>query len=136
MNRGREVLEARQVAIYFAAIVLGGLAGMALGGAEALEAAINPALALMLFVTFLQVPLVELGAALRNGRFLAALLSVNFVAVPLLAFGLVQLLPDDPLLRLGVLFVLLTPCIDYVVTFAHLGAGATPDCCWPRPRSC
>src|SRR3546814_4914861 len=27
----------------------------------------------------------------------------------------------DPMLRLGVLLVLLTPCIDYVVTFAHLG---------------
>ncbi len=25
------------------------------------------------------------------------------------------------MLRLGVLFVLLTPCIDYVVTFSHLG---------------
>lgn len=123
MDQVRETLEARQVAIYFAAIVVGGLAGMAIGGAEALEAAINPALALMLFVTFLQVPLVELGAALKNGRFLAALLAVNFVAVPLLAYALVQVLPDDPMLRLGVLMVLLTPCIDYVVTFAHLGRG-------------
>jgi len=34
---------------------------------------------------------------------------------------LVQLLPDEPLIRLGVLMVLLTPCIDYVVTFSHLG---------------
>jgi ACR3 family arsenite efflux pump ArsB len=34
---------------------------------------------------------------------------------------LVQLLPGDPLIRLGVLLVLLTPCADYVVTFAHLG---------------
>lgn len=32
-----------------------------------------------------------------------------------------QFLPLDPLIRSGVLLVLLTPCIDYVVTFAHLG---------------
>src|SRR5690606_17376063 len=34
---------------------------------------------------------------------------------------LTQFLPPEPLVRLGVLLVLLTPCIDYVVTFAHLG---------------
>lgn len=54
-------------------------------------------------------------------RFLAALLVANFVVIPLLVAGLIQFLPADPMLRLGVLLVLLTPCIDYVVTFAHLG---------------
>jgi ACR3 family arsenite efflux pump ArsB len=34
-----------------------------------------------------------------------------------------QFLPDEPMLRLAVLFVLLTPCVDYVVTFTHLGRG-------------
>ena len=82
---------------------------------------INPALALMLFVTFLQVPLSDLGRALTHIRFLGALLITNFLMVPLLVACLIQFLPDDPLIRLGVLFVLLTPCIDYVVTFSHLG---------------
>lgn len=41
--------------------------------------------------------------------------------VPLLVSVLVQFLPNDPLVRLGVLLVLLTPCIDYVATFSHLG---------------
>lgn len=54
-------------------------------------------------------------------RFLGALLVTNFLVVPLLVALLVQLLPDDPMIRLGLLMVLLTPCIDYVVTFAHLG---------------
>lgn len=35
--------------------------------------------------------------------------------------ALVQFLPVDTMLRLGVLLVLLAPCIDYVVTFSHLG---------------
>lgn len=75
----------------------------------------------MLFVTFLQVPLASLGAALRNGRFFAALLVVNFLVVPLIVAVLVQLAPPDPLVRVGLLIVLLCPCIDYVVTFSHLG---------------
>lgn len=86
-----------------------------------LEPAINPALAVMLFATFLQVPVAELILALRHVRFMVALLVANFVAIPFLVWGLVQFLPPDPLLKLGVLMVLLTPCIDYVVTFAYLG---------------
>ena len=58
---------------------------------------------------------------MRELRFMGALLAVNFIAVPVLVLGLVQFLPTDPLIRLGVLMVLLCPCIDYVVTFAHLG---------------
>lgn len=117
----RETLETRQVAIYIGAVVVGGLVGALLPGAGALEPAINPALALMLFVTFLQVPVAALGQALRNLRFLSVLLGVNFIVVPLLVAVLIQFTPADPLVRLGVLFVLLCPCIDYVVTFAHLG---------------
>jgi ACR3 family arsenite efflux pump ArsB len=117
----RDALETRQVWIYFAAVLAAAMVGLLIPGTEALESTINPALALMLFVTFLQVPVSTLGRALRELRFMGALLAVNFIAVPLLVLGLVQFLPLDPLIRLGVLMVLLCPCIDYVVTFAHLG---------------
>jgi ACR3 family arsenite efflux pump ArsB len=117
----RDGLEARQVWIYFAAVLVAAVVGLLIPGTAVLEGAINPALALMLFVTFLQVPVAALGRALRELRFMGALLAVNFIAVPLLVLGLVQFLPADPLIRLGVLMVLLCPCIDYVVTFAHLG---------------
>lgn len=119
----RSFFENNQVIIYFSTIVVAGFIGWAIPSAASMEVAINPALAFMLFVTFLQVPLRELGAALRSGRFLAALLVANFVVMPIVTAALIQLLPDDPLLRLAVLFVLLTPCIDYVVTFTHLGRG-------------
>ena len=117
----RDGLEARQVWIYFAAVIVATAIGFVIPGTAVLESAINPALALMLFVTFLQVPVAALGRALQELRFMGALLAVNFIAVPLLVLGLVQFLPADPLIRLGVLMVLLCPCIDYVVTFAHLG---------------
>ncbi|WP_438850962.1 arsenic resistance protein [Brevundimonas nasdae] len=117
----RDGLEAHQVWIYFAAVIVAAAIAFLIPGTAVLESAINPALALMLFVTFLQVPVAALGRALQELRFMGALLAVNFIAVPLLVLGLVQFLPADPLIRLGVLMVLLCPCIDYVVTFAHLG---------------
>ena len=117
----RDRLEGSQVAIYFAAVAAGAQIAVAIPGTAGWEGAINPALALMLFVTFLQVPLAELGRAFGRLRFLGALLAVNFIAVPLLVVVLIQFVPNDPMIRLGVLLVLLCPCIDYVVTFAHLG---------------
>ena len=123
IDRVRALLENHQIAVYFSAIALGALAAFAFPQATALEPTINPALAVMLFVTFLQVPLAELGSAFRSGRFLSALLVTNFVVMPVITAMLVWCLPDDPMLRLAVLLVLLTPCIDYVVTFTHLGQG-------------
>ncbi|POR43645.1 arsenic resistance protein [Methylobacterium sp. V23] len=117
----RDSLEARQIALYLAAVAAATATALTVPGTAALERGINPALALMLFATFLQVPLRELGHAFTGARFLAALMAVNFLAIPLLVAGLTLLLPADPKLRLGVLMVLLTPCVDYVVTFAHLG---------------
>ncbi len=121
ISTARDRLDRRQVPIYFAAVVVAALAAMAVPALGALEPAINPALAVMLFATFLQVPLADLGKALRQFRFMAALLAANFVAIPLLVALLASFLPPDPMLRLGVLIVLLSPCIDYVVTFSHLG---------------
>ncbi|MCB4823049.1 arsenic resistance protein [Roseicella aerolata] len=113
--------------IYFGAVAVAAALAQAFPGTAALEAAIIPALAVMLFVTFLQVPLGDLGLAFARWRFMATLLAANFLAIPLLAAVLAQLLPPDPLIRLGALLVLLTPCVDYVVTFAHLGrADAKP----------
>lgn len=123
LGSAHEALERAQIAIYFIAVIAAAAVSLAWPGSGALEPLINPALALMLFVTFLQVPLSHLGLAFANTRFLSALIVGNFVAVPLLVAGLVQSLPAEPLLVIGVLFVLLTPCIDYVVTFSHLGRG-------------
>lgn len=119
----RDGLERTQVITYFMATVVAGGVSLIWPGSGALEPLINPALALMLFVTFLQVPIADLGRALANARFVAALIIGNFVVVPVLVAILVQFLPAEPLVLIGVLFVLLTPCVDYVVTFSHLGRG-------------
>lgn len=121
MQNTRDALERHQISIYFMAVVVATVVALVIPGTAVLEGAINPALALMLYVTFLQVPVAELRRAFGQVRFLGALLVANFVVIPMLVAGLIQFLPADPMLRLGVLLVLLTPCIDYVVTFAHLG---------------
>ncbi|MFZ7310484.1 arsenic resistance protein [Comamonas jiangduensis] len=117
----RDVLERWQAPIYLVTVVLAAVLAWQFDGMQALEVTINPALALMLYVTFLQVPWTALRAVWVQGRFLLALLVTNFVAIPLLVGVLSLMLPSDELLRFGVLLVLLAPCIDYVVTFAHMG---------------
>jgi ACR3 family arsenite transporter len=118
-------LEHRQIGLYLAAILAAGVVGLTVPGAHHLEGAIEPVLALLLFATFLGVPFAALGKSLRDGRFLAAVGVLNFVVVPLVAYGLSRFVSDEPALLFGVLLVLLTPCIDYVIVFAGLAGGAS-----------
>ncbi|TAJ49085.1 MAG: arsenic resistance protein [Herbiconiux sp.] len=117
--------DAHQIALYIAAIGAGALlGGLAPGTAPALAAGIDPALILLLFATFLGVPLVEVGRSFRDLRFLATVVLVNFAVVPVVVFGLSRFVADDRGLLLGVLLVLLTPCVDYVIVFTGLAGGA------------
>ncbi|MBT2893806.1 bile acid:sodium symporter [Streptomyces albidoflavus] len=121
-----ERMEVHQVAVYVGAMVAGALVGWAAPGlAPGLEHAVNPVLGALLFVTFLQVPAAELFRSLRDGRFLAAVLVVNFVVVPLVVAAMFTLLPADQAVRIGVLLVLLCPCIDYVIVFSGLAGGSS-----------
>lgn len=120
----REALERRQVFVYLAAIALGlGVGAAAPALAPLFEALLWPALALLLYATFTQVPLTHLPAAFRDLRFMSATALGNFVVLPLLAWGVLALVPDDPAIRLGLLLVLLVPCTDWFITFAHQGGG-------------
>lgn len=120
----RLTLERRQVGLYLAAIALGLFAGTAWPALGPwFETLLWPMLVLLLFVTFVQVPLLHLREAFADHRFISAILVGNFVIVPLIVWGLVSWLPDDPVLRLGVLLVLLVPCTDWFITFSQLGRG-------------
>ena len=93
-------------------------------GADAWAVLVEPVLALLLLATFLAVPFAALGAGLRDGRFLGALLVLNFVVVPAVVFGLSRFVAHDDALLVGVLLVLLAPCVDYVIAFTALAGGA------------
>lgn len=122
----RQKLETYQALIYVL-MIAGGLAiGMLFPGwINLLDGLLWPILALLLYVTFAQVPLVHLRQAIGDVRFVMSAVVGNFLLVPLLTWGLLQWVPADPSLRLGVLLVLLVPCTDWFITFSHLGGGDT-----------
>ncbi|MFO7704374.1 MAG: arsenic resistance protein [Halopseudomonas sp.] len=120
-------LESRQVWIYLSAILGGLLVGSVwVSTGTFFEVLLWPALMLLLYTTFVQVPLLHLREAMRDARFVVAVLTGNFLILPVVAWLLVQWLPADPALRLGVLLVLLVPCTDWFITFSQLGNGNVP----------
>lgn len=125
MTRALAWMERWQIPLYIAAIAVGAVVGLvAPAAAHPLELTINPVLGLLLFATFLGVPLVEIGKAFRDVRFLVTVLAVNFVLVPVVVFALSRFVASNDALLIGVLLVLLTPCVDYVIVFTGLAGGA------------
>lgn len=119
-------MERHQVPLYLAALALGAAAGLLIPAlAHPTESLITPVLGLLLFATFVGVPFATLGRAFGDWRFLTAVLVVNFAVVPVVAFGLSRVVAHDQALLVGVLFVLLAPCVDYVIVFAGLAGGAS-----------
>ncbi|WP_378146269.1 arsenic resistance protein [Cnuibacter sp. UC19_7] len=113
-----------QVAVPLAALGLGAVVGLlAPSAAPALSLTITPILGLLLFATFVGVPLLRLARSFLDVRFLVTVLILDFVVAPLAAFALSRGVVDDRGLLLGVLLVLLTPCVDYVVVFTGLAGG-------------
>lgn len=120
----REQLETRQIPIYFAVVLAAVTFGLlASDTARLLQALITPAIAVLMYAMFLQIPFLDLRQGLGNRRFITALLLANFLLVPLLVWAVTRGLGDHPAILVGALLVLLTPCIDYVVVFTHIGKG-------------
>lgn len=120
----RDALERNQVPIYFVAVIIAALGGLlAPTTAQGLAALVTPTIAVLMYAMFLQIPFLNLREGLRNRSFMAALLVANFILIPLLVWTLTRFLEGQPAILIGVLLVLLTPCIDYVVVFTHIGRG-------------
>ena len=121
---GSAWMQAHQIALYLCAITAGCIFGLAFPSAgKSLENSVNPFLGLLLFATFLSMPLTRLPRAFRDIRFMGALCTINFAVVPIVAFGLSRIVAGDQALLFGVLLVLLAPCIDYVIVFTGLAGG-------------
>lgn len=122
---GEVWMERHQIILYLAAILGGCLLGLWLpAGKPVLEFTINPLIGLLLYATFLALPLGKLGSAFKDLKFLGALVLVNFLLVPLVVFGLSRFVQNDQALLVGVLLVLLAPCVDYVIVFTNIAGGA------------
>lgn len=117
-------MQRHQIVLYLIAIVFGAVLGLQVSSVRpSLEASINPFLGLLLYATFLSLPLTKLLVSFRDLRFMAVLGLVNFVLVPAIVFILTRFIADDQALLYGVLLVLLAPCIDYVIVFAGIAGG-------------
>lgn len=117
--------ERHQVPLFIAAIAAGAVGGLMLPElSRPLELAISPVLGLLMYAIFLGVPFMSVGQALGDRRFIAAVLVLNFILVPIVVFGLSRLVEGETALLVGVLLVLLTPCVDYVIVFCALAGGA------------
>jgi arsenite transporter len=120
----RDTLEQNQIPVYFVAVLLAAAFGLlAPSLAQGLGALVTPAIAVLMYAMFLQIPFLDLRQGLGNKRFMAALLLANFILIPLLVWTLTRGLVAHPAILVGALLVLLTPCIDYVVVFTHIGKG-------------
>lgn len=118
----REQLERNQVWLYaFILMIAAGLGLLWPEFSKNLDRMISFVLAILMYGMFAQTPFFRLKEALTNRKFIYALLITNYLAVPILVWGLTRFLPTDPALLLGVLLVLLTPCIDYVIVIPEQG---------------
>lgn len=114
-----------QILLYLGALLLGGLFGLGFpAAAPSIEHLINPVLMVLLYATFLAVPLTKLSNAWRDLQFLGGLLTLNFLIVPVIVFALSRLVANEEALLVGVLLVLLAPCIDYVIVFSGVAGAA------------
>lgn len=88
------------------------------------NALIVPLLAIMLYATFLPMPLQQVERAIRHLNVTAASLSVNFLWTPILAWGLGAIfLQDAPDLWVGFIMLMVTPCTDWYLVFTNVAGG-------------
>ena len=119
-------LEKFQIPLYLLALAVGVVVGLAApASAPAFEIAINPVLIVLLYATFLAVPFSAIGVSLRDTNFLLSVVVLNFVLVPFVVFALTRFVASNEAVLVGILLVLLAPCIDYVIVFSGLAGAAS-----------
>ena len=115
-------------ALLFAAAMCAGLftAAVVPGASGFVSGAIDPLIMVLLTVLFLDIRFTGAGQLLKAPRTLTAVMGMNFLIIPILAFGLTALaIPGDSMLRLGVLIYLLFPCTDWFLGFIRITGGNT-----------
>lgn len=138
MRNWPEFLENWQIVFYAGGVVIGfflaGFLPMDLFG----PLAIKIILPVLLFVTFLQIPVSEILKGFRKRRFIVALLVGNFIFIPVFVLLVVAIsefflskiyshIYDDwelfDFIFLMAFIPLCAPCVDYVVSFCRVAKG-------------
>lgn len=116
-------LERHQIIIYLITIIIAAIMGSMINHLQGTISILHIALGILMYGMFLQIPFLQLKEAWNNPRFTVVLVISNFIVVPLVVALLIQFLPQQSTILFGVLLVLLTPCIDYVIVFTQIGKG-------------
>lgn len=108
----------------FVSVFVGLILGQVAWLSELAPSAIAPLLALMLYGTFLPLPLKHFGRGLKNSKVALASLVTNFLWTPIFAWGLGAIfLPDSPDLWVGLIMLMVTPCTDWYLVFTGVAGG-------------
>lgn len=119
----KDKIELSQISIYIATIIGAIFLGLNVKNIHQINDYLPITLAVLMYSMFLQLPFAQLKESLSHRKFIIALLLSNYIVVPIVVAILIQFLPNESTVVFAVLLVLLTPCIDYVIVFTHLGKG-------------
>ncbi|AKG74509.1 arsenic resistance protein [Salinicoccus halodurans] len=119
-------LEKYQPFIIMAAVVT----GLVIGGISGIQmyagVFIVPFLTVMLFGLFIMMPTGSIIMSFRKTGFFWTSLIINFIWTPLFAYSLgMMFLSDYPMLWIGFLMLMVTPCTDWYLVFTESAKGNT-----------
>ncbi|MCK0470191.1 arsenic resistance protein [Halalkalibacter sp. APA_J-10(15)] len=118
------LLEKSYTFLILAAVIIGLGVGQISGIHLYAEAAITPLLMLMLYLTFLNIPIADMTKAFQNIRFTYTSVIINFAWTPLLSWILALIfLSDHPALMIGFIMLMVTPCTDWYLIFTGIAKG-------------
>jgi ACR3 family arsenite efflux pump ArsB len=116
--------------LYTFLILLSALLGIFIGQTETnlqWDYYITPLLVVMLYIAFLQIPFKQFTASFKNIRFTTTAILMNFIWTPVLAWSLAYLfLSDHPMLWIGFIMLMVTPCTDWYIIFTRTARGNIP----------
>ncbi|WP_411842324.1 arsenic resistance protein [Salinicoccus sp. HZC-1] len=118
--------EKYQSLVIMAAVII----GLMIGGFPVIQVYagffIVPFLMIMLYGLFVMMPFDSIVLSFRKTRFLWTSLFINFVWTPLVAYGIGMLfLADHPVLWIGFVMLMVTPCTDWYLLFTEMAKGNT-----------
>jgi ACR3 family arsenite efflux pump ArsB len=120
-------LEKYQTLIIFAAMPLGLLLGQIKIIETYADNFVTPFLFIMLFGAFLNIPLKDYRKAFSNVRFSITTIGINFIWTPILVWLLGKLfLSHSPVMQLGFIMLMVTPCTDWYLIFTGMVKGNVP----------
>ena len=117
-------IEKYQTLVIFSAIPVGLLFGRIPAVEQYAEIFVTPFLFIMLLGAFLNIPLKDYRKAFANIKFSVTAVSINFVWTPLLVWTLGKLfLSGSPVLQIGFIMLMVTPCTDWYLVFTGAAKG-------------